>query len=229
MLKLNEISKSFPQRGSVLDELSLEVKKGETLAVTGPSGSGKTTLLNIIGLLDRPDKGSVFFNEKEITGFDHDEAAAFRRNNIGFVFQDHLLLPHLNIIENILLPTLAGGKNEKHTENIDKYIDKLMERTGIIELKNKFPWQVSGGEAQRATLVRALVNKPALLLADEPTGSLDAGNADELAELLLEMNSITGTTVIAVTHSIALAQKMHRTLQLKNGSLGDPGKENRTA
>jgi len=229
MLKLNEISKSFPQRGSVLDELSLEVKKGETLAVTGPSGSGKTTLLNIIGLLDRPDKGSVFFNEKEITGFDHDEAAAFRRNNIGFVFQDHLLLPHLNIIENILLPTLAGVKNEKKTENIDKYIDKLMERTGIIELKNKFPWQVSGGEAQRATLVRALVNKPALLLADEPTGSLDAGNADELAELLLEMNSITGTTVIAVTHSIALAEKMQRTLQLKNGSLGDKGKENRTA
>lgn len=105
MLKLNEISKSFPQRGSVLDKLSLEVKEGETLAVIGPSGSGKTTLLNIIGLLDRPDKGSVFFNEKEITGFDHDEAAAYRRNNIGFVFQDHMLLPHLNIIENILLPT----------------------------------------------------------------------------------------------------------------------------
>ncbi|MEE4215675.1 MAG: ABC transporter ATP-binding protein [Bacteroidales bacterium] len=228
MLKLNEISKSFPQRGSVLDKLSLEVKEGETLAVIGPSGSGKTTLLNIIGLLDRPDKGSVFFNEKEITGFDHDEASAFRRNNIGFVFQDHMLLPHLNIIENILLPTLAAGKRGKDTGGLDSYIDKLMERTGITELKNKFPWQVSGGEAQRATLVRALVNKPALLLADEPTGSLDAGNADELAGLLMEMNSITGTTVIAVTHSLALAEKMQKTLELKNGSLGDPDKENKT-
>lgn len=228
MLKLNKISKAFTQRGSVLDKLSLEVKKGETLAITGPSGSGKTTLLNIIGLLDRPDKGSVLFNDKEITGFDHDEAAAFRRNNIGFVFQDHMLLPHLNIIENIMLPTLAAGKKRKDTGEINSYIDKLMERTGIIELKNKFPWQVSGGEAQRATLVRALVNKPALLLADEPTGSLDAANADELAELLMEINSITSTTVITVTHSLALAEKMQKTLELKNGSLGDPGKENKT-
>lgn len=222
MLKLNKISKSYPQRGTVLDQLSLEVSGGSTLAIIGPSGSGKTTLLNIIGLLDKPESGTIIFNDEKIDSLDHEKAAAFRRDNIGFVFQEHLLLPHLTIIENILLPTLAVQKSKGDRGSISSYIDQLMGKTGITEIKNKFPWQVSGGEAQRATLVRALVNKPSLLLADEPTGSLDEGNAEELAKLLIEMNEVTGTTIIAVTHSGKLAEKLDKTLQIRNGSLGEP-------
>lgn len=219
MLKLTNISKSYPQRGIVLDSLALEVKKGETVAVTGPSGSGKTTLLNMIGLLDIPDSGSISFNNEEITGLSPDQSAGFRKNNVGFIFQEHLLLPYLTIIENIYLPLIANKKESPELKSIEIYVDELLEKTGIIAIKDKFPNQVSGGEAQRATLVRALVNKPALLLADEPTGSLDSKNADDLGNLLLEINRDYETTIIAVTHSLKLAQRLGRSLQLQNGIL----------
>ena len=219
MLELKNISKSFPGRGTVLDRLSLEIRRGETLAIAGPSGSGKTTLLNIIGLLDSPDNGSVFFNNNNISDYGTEDAAAFRRDNIGFVFQEHHLLSHLTISENIFLPLLAGKKIIDEISEAEKRIDNLLKKTGIESIRNKFPWQVSGGEAQRATLVRALVNDPSLLLADEPTGSLYARNSDGLAELLLELNSDTGITVIAVTHSSKLAGKLGRTLYLEEGLL----------
>jgi len=219
MLILRNISKSYPQRGQVLRNLELKVEKGDTLAITGPSGSGKTTLLNIIGLLDQTEAGEVKFNGKEVSGLNQEEAALYRHNNIGFVFQEHLLLPYLSVIENIELPLLASASKENNSDHTRKYIFDLMVKCGIAELKNKLPHQISGGEAQRVTLVRALVKNPALLLADEPTGSLDNKNTNILANLLLEMNREYKTTIITVTHSRTLAKKMGRVLELKNGSL----------
>lgn len=221
MLKLKNISKSYPQRGVVLDSLELIIEKGETVAVTGPSGSGKTTLLNMIGLLDKPDSGSIIFSNEEICGLNPDQSAGFRRQNIGFVFQEHLLLPHLTVIENIYLPLLAERKDRRNPDSTEIYIDELLNKMGIAQIKNKFPNQISGGEAQRATLIRALVNKPTLLLADEPTGSLDNKNAEDLGKLLLEMNINYEITVLAVTHSQQLANMLGKKLQLINGSLSD--------
>ncbi len=219
MLKLNNISKAYPQRGVVLDNLNLEVSKGDKLAVTGPSGSGKTTLLNLIGMLDLPDSGSIIYNNDDLQGLNANQAAEFRRENIGFVFQDHLLLPHLSILENIYLPLLANPKHKSNLPPHNDYINDLLERTGINDIINKFPAQISGGEAQRAALIRALVNRPSMLLADEPTGSLDSKNADELGNLLLEINREMETTIIAVTHSLDLAAKLGKSLRLESGKL----------
>jgi lipoprotein-releasing system ATP-binding protein len=219
MLRINNISKSFHQRGLVLDNLSLEVREGDSIAVTGPSGSGKTTMMNIIGLLDRPDSGDVLFKGISILSYTGNESAYYRNKNIGFVFQDHLLLPHLTIRENILLPLLANKKTKKEIEEKEEHILSLMKSIGIISLSEKYPFQISGGEAQRATLVRALVNKPSLLLADEPTGSLDSKNAETLGRLLLEMNSELGVSLILATHSEGLAEKMKIHLRLEDGKL----------
>lgn len=219
MLKISNLSKSYPQRGLVLDNLDLEIKEKCSLAITGPSGSGKTTLLNIIGGLLLPDSGKVFFKDSDISLFTADEAAAYRNSNIGFVFQDHLLMPHLTVFENICLPLLASPKNKRNNGNSIDYALSLMEKTGILELKNKFPSQISGGEAQRATLVRALINKPSLILADEPTGSLDSANSEVLADVLTDLNKELGTTLIVVTHSKNLAAKMQKQLHIEKGIL----------
>ena len=219
MLIIKGITKSFIQRGVVLDKLDLTVKEGDSISVTGPSGSGKTTLMNIIGLLDKPDSGEVLFLEISILGFSPDESALYRNRNIGFVFQDHLLLPHLTVHENIMLPLFAGRISEDEYEEKKEYAGRLMEKTGIIGLSGKYPYQISGGEAQRVTLVRALINKPSLLLADEPTGSLDAKNAGLLGELLTMLNDETGTAMIVATHSAELAAKMKLHLRLENGRL----------
>ncbi len=219
MLRLENITRSFTGRGIVLDNLELDVKEADQIAVTGPSGSGKTTLLNIISLLDRPDSGRIFFNGKSILAFNPDESAHYRNTNLGFVFQDHLLFPHLTIRENILLPVFATGISKKTYQEKETYCLFLMERTGITDISSKYPFQVSGGEAQRATLVRALINKPTVLLADEPTGSLDSKNADMLGDLLVEMNTGFGLTLIVATHSRTLASKMKIHLRLENGRL----------
>jgi lipoprotein-releasing system ATP-binding protein len=176
MLSLRNISKSFTQRGVVLDNLSLDVNEGDMLSVMGPSGSGKTTLMNIIGQLDKPDTGSILFRGRDIINYTDNESAEYRSRNIGFVFQEHLLLPHLTVLENILLPLLAVKYTREEVEQREEQAEKLMQTTGISAIGSKYPSMVSGGEAQRAALVRALVNNPAVLLADEPTGSLDAKN-----------------------------------------------------
>jgi lipoprotein-releasing system ATP-binding protein len=219
MLRLENISKSFPQRGVVLDELNLDVSEGDSIAVTGPSGSGKTTLMNIIGLLDHPDRGDVIFRGNSILSLNPEESARHRNKNIGFIFQDHLLLPHLTVRENIMLPLFASAISDSEYKSKTVYAETLMARIGITEIGDKYPFRISGGEAQRATLVRALINKPFLLLADEPTGSLDAKNADILSELLAEMNREFGTTLITATHSLNLASKMKLHLKLENGRL----------
>lgn len=219
MLSIKKISKSYPQRGLVLDNLSLEVNEGETIAIMGPSGSGKTTLMNIIGSLDKPDSGEIFFRGASIANFTGDESAIYRNLNIGFVFQDHLLLPYLTVSDNIFLPMLASSHSQAEISDKQLYLKGLMERTGISDLRDKYPFYISGGEAQRVALVRALVNNPSILLGDEPTGSLDAKNAENMGELILEMNKVYGITIILATHSLDLANKMSKILRLEEGRL----------
>jgi len=219
MLRLINISKSFLQRGIVLDGLDLEVSAGDSVAITGPSGSGKTTLLNIIGTLEKPDSGDILFRDSSILNLNPDESARHRNRNIGFVFQEHLLLNHLTVKENIMLPIFAEPIDGQEYREKEDYATILMEHTGIKDLSSKYPFNISGGEAQRVTLVRALINKPSLLLADEPTGSLDLKNAEILGNLLKEVNHDYGTTLITVTHSPALASKMNTHLKLENGKL----------
>jgi ABC-type lipoprotein export system ATPase subunit len=219
MLRINNVLKSFHQRGIVLNDLNLNVNEGDSVSISGPSGSGKTTLLNIIGLLDRPDSGEVIFRGKSILDYDHEEAAVYRNKNIGFVFQDHLLLPYLTVNENILLPLLASKiTDSEYKQKVDDSI-VLMDRTGISDLSGKYPFQISGGEAQRVTLVRALVNKPSILLADEPTGSLDKKNARNLGDLLIQLNNDFGITLILATHSQELAGRMKIRYNLSEGKL----------
>jgi lipoprotein-releasing system ATP-binding protein len=219
MLKLTQISKSFVQRGVVLDSLDLELEAGSSLAITGPSGSGKTTLMNIIGLLDRPDSGTIHFNGRAILGFTAQEAAHYRNRDIGFVFQNHLLLPYLTVMENILLPVYAFKTTSAELAGKKKLASELMEKAGILSIAEKYPFNISGGEAQRVAVIRALVNKPSLLLADEPTGSLDLRNAELLADLLVMMNTDLGISLIVTTHSPDLAARMGRRLRLDNGKL----------
>jgi len=203
----------------VLDNLSIKIDEGDSVAVTGPSGSGKTTLMNIIGTLDQPDSGDVFFRGSSILQMNPDQSASYRNRNIGFVFQDHLLLPHLTVIENIMLPVSAFKLGDADYSDKKEYARMMMEKTGISGLENKYPFKISGGEAQRVTLVRALINKPSMLLADEPTGSLDFKNADILGNLLADLNRELGITLITVTHSGSLALKMKHHYKLEDGKL----------
>jgi lipoprotein-releasing system ATP-binding protein len=219
MLSLLNISKSFIQRGLVLNNLSLSVRAGDAIAIMGPSGSGKTTLLNIIGLLEKPDTGSIGFRGTDVNNYTDDESASYRNKNIGFVFQDHLLLPHLTVLENILLPLLASKLGRDETLKKEDHAVSLMKSIGIADLSSRYPAYISGGEAQRTALVRALVNNPSILLADEPTGSLDAGNADIMGDLMVEMNRELGIIIILATHSEKLAKKMTRIMTLAEGKL----------
>jgi ABC-type lipoprotein export system ATPase subunit len=203
----------------VLNDLSLNVNEGDSIAITGPSGSGKTTLMNILGLLDKPDSGEICFKNKSILSYSADESAEYRNRNIGFVFQDHLLLNHLTVKENITLPILATKNTREVLEEKEKHISFLMKSIGIDSLSDKYPFQISGGEAQRVTLVRALVNNPSVLLADEPTGSLDSRNAEILGDLLLNINREYGISLILATHSEGLSGKMKIHYKLEDGKL----------
>jgi lipoprotein-releasing system ATP-binding protein len=219
MIRLTGISKSYLQRGLVLDNLDLEVNEGDSIAITGPSGSGKTTLMNIIGLLDRPDSGDIFFRYKSILDYSANDAALYRNINVGFVFQDHLLLNYLTVKENILLPLFACKITDNEYSRKEVFAEMLMNKTGIDTLKDKYPLNISGGEAQRVSLVRALINNPSILLADEPTGSLDASNASLLGDILVKMNSEMGITLLVTTHSSELASKLKYQYKLENGKL----------
>jgi len=223
MLELIDVTKAYDapyadEAAPVLDGLSLSVAAGESLAVVGPSGSGKSTLLNIIGTLDRPSSGQVLLGGEDLCAMDDEALAALRSRRIGFVFQLHHLLPQCTILENVLLPTLAAP-GERSAEELDATARRLLKRVGLSHRLSYRPGELSGGERQRAAVVRALINEPALLLADEPTGSLDRGSADNLGELLVELNGADGLTLIAVTHSIELAGRMGRVLQLRDGRL----------
>jgi ABC-type lipoprotein export system ATPase subunit len=214
ILKLLGVSKDYGAV-QVLRNVNLEVRRGESLAIVGPSGSGKSTLLNIIGTLDRPSAGQVLLDGQDLSRLDDLKLAEVRNRQIGFVFQSHHLLPHCNVMENVLVPTLACSRRGNEADRARK----LLERVGLSHRLTHRPGQLSGGERQRVAVVRALINEPKLLLADEPTGSLDRTSAGELGQLLVELNREQGLTLIVVTHALDLAQKMQRQYEIQQGEL----------
>ncbi len=202
----------------VLDDLSFRVHEGETVAITGPSGSGKTTLLNLLGALDRPTGGTIQIAGRDVSALDPAAACAFRNRSLGFIFQQHCLLPQLSVLENTLVPRLAGNWEETADATVHRAVE-LLEKVGLGHRRDHLPWQLSGGERLRVAVARALVNRPHLVLADEPTGSLDEETAGQVAELLLQVNREAGVTMVVVTHNPQLAGMMGRSLRLSHGKL----------
>lgn len=233
LLKLDAVTKQYGSPDgaaplTVLRDIGLEVAAGESLAIVGPSGSGKSTLLQIMGTLDRPTSGHVLLEGKDVSRLDDFELAAVRNRDIGFVFQAHYLLPQCNVLENVLVPTLAPAKRavrHEGAEAVEKRAERLLKRVGLGERAAHRPGELSGGERQRAAVVRALINCPRLLLADEPTGALDHATAQALGQLLSELNKEERVTLIVVTHSRELAQIMGRTLELEDGTWKRAGAE----
>ncbi len=223
LAELKNISKHYVQPGSgirnvILSQVSLAIGFKDSIAIVGPSGSGKSTLLNILGTLDKPSSGAVFLDGEPAAVLDENRLAETRNRLIGFVFQLHHLLPQLTLIENVLLPALPV--KDKHTRKItEEHAFHLIERVGLTKQIHQRPLQMSVGECQRAALVRALVNRPRLLLADEPTGSLDAENAGRLGQLLVELNREQDLAVVLVTHSLELASRMGKIYRLTSGKL----------
>ncbi len=222
LLQLKNISKGYGEMGThsfrpVLSELNLEIGKGEKIAIIGPSGSGKTTLLNLIGALDLPDSGEVIFDGKNITGYSKKELATFRNQHLGFIFQLHHLMPQLNLWENVLLPLLPQGNTISKEQK--EWAEYLIKKVGIWEQRNQKPSEMSGGECQRTAVVRALINRPELILADEPTGALDEENANALSELLIQLSDEENVTLVTVTHSTELAEQMDKKYILRKGNL----------
>ena len=218
-LVVQDIRKEFPTRGEplvVLRGCSCELARGENVAVLGPSGSGKSTLLQIIGTLDRPSGGSVTLGGDNPFELSESRLAAFRNERIGFVFQDHHLLPQCSVLENVLLPTLAGaGATQEAVERARM----LLDRVGLAARLDHRPAELSGGERQRVAIARALIRRPMLLLADEPTGNLDRSTAATIGDLLLELQQDEQIMIIVVTHSLELAGRCQRQLELDAGEL----------
>jgi len=222
LLTLNNLYKGYGIPGShsfrpVLVNLNWKLEPGARVSITGQSGSGKSTLLNLIGALDRPDSGQILFEDRDIANLNDRELAFFRNQQIGFVFQLHHLLPQLTLWENVLLPLLPFHK--KISAGQKKWAEHLLKRSGIWNIRTQRPGEMSGGECQRTAVVRALINKPRLLLADEPTGALDAENAENLSGMLISLSSEENVTMVVVTHSDELAMKMDRIFHLQNGAL----------
>ncbi len=222
-LELKNISKKYDipsgqGQTTVLRDVSLQVTQGESVAVVGPSGSGKSTLLNIIGALDKPTSGVVTFAGKNLADLDDSALSRIRNQEIGFVFQLHHLLPQCTVFENVLIPTIPLGM-EKKDEDVEERARSLLERVGLEKHKDYFPAQLSGGEMQRVAVVRALINRPTLVLADEPTGSLDRESSENLGHLLVKVNKEEKTTLITVTHSIEIARLMDKVYRLQDGML----------
>ena len=220
LLELDHLSKTYasPDAGpaaDVLRDISLRIDAGEAVSIIGPSGSGKSTLLNIMGALDRPTTGTVRLDGRDLGGLAENELAAIRNRQIGFIFQLHHLLPQCSVLENVLLPTLTG-----RTTTADRTrAERLLDRVGLKLRLGHRPGQLSGGECQRVAVVRALINGPKLLLADEPTGSLDHAAATNLGHLLLELNKEEGVALVLVTHSRELAGELPRMIELRDGRL----------
>ena len=223
LLRIDSITKSYPApegvvESRVLNGISFELTAGQTLAVAGPSGSGKSTLLNIIGTLDRPTSGKVFLEGRNLAELPPAELAKIRNREIGFVFQQHHLLPQCSVQENVLIPVLPYGPPPDSEPPVERAA-RLLERVGLTRYSRYRPYQLSVGQCQRVAVVRALINRPRLLLADEPTGALDSKSASALGELLLELNREEGVTIIVATHSESLAATMQHRHHLREGSL----------
>ena len=223
LLKLNNIRKSYPSGNPatpriVLDGITLELDQGETIAILGPSGTGKSTLLNIIGTLDKPDSGNVQFDGSSLSDLSEKQQTRFRNREIGFIFQMHHLLPQYSVMENVLLPVIPVKEPGYQSASTER-ANHLIRDVGLWEQRNQRPNVLSGGECQRVAVIRALINNPRILLADEPTGSLDHDNALSIISLLLKLNVKFKTALIVVTHSGEIASRMGKIYELREGKL----------
>ena len=210
MLKVSGVSKSYATpRGElpILDAVSLTLQRGESAAIMGPSGSGKSTLLYILGALDPPSSGSVTLEGADPYALNERDQAAFRNRHIGFVFQDHSLLPQCSVLENVLAPTLVATDGARDAGSDEKRAREVLGQVGLSARLDHRPGELSGGEKQRAAIARALIRNPTLLLCDEPTGNLDASIADSVADLLIDLHTTHNTILVVVTHSQALAAR----------------------
>jgi lipoprotein-releasing system ATP-binding protein len=221
MLRVSDLYKDYPTPADpliVLRGVSLTMRPGESLAIVGPSGSGKSTLLNILGTLDRPSSGTVMIGDVNPFALPPADLARFRAERIGFVFQDHHLLPQCTAIENVLLPRLALGRVRGEDAERAQY---LLGKVGVASRSNHRPGELSGGERQRVAVARALMNRPSLVLADEPTGNLDAVSSEAVGELLAEVTREAAAILIVVTHSAALARGFDRRMRMSGNELHD--------
>jgi putative ABC transport system ATP-binding protein len=220
ILNVSHLGKSYPQAGTipltVISNTDFKIFPGETVAITGQSGSGKSTLMALLAGLDTPDTGSIVLKEQNLNQMDQDQLARFRAKHIGVIFQQFHLMPHLTAAENIMLPLEILKYPQKE---IHKRTRQVLEQVGLTQRKNHLPAQLSGGECQRVAIARALVVQPTLLLADEPTGNLDTGTGEQVADLLFDLVTSSGMTLIVVTHNMALAKRCQRCLELKKGKL----------
>ena len=217
MIQVRDISKSYDTL-RVLSDITLDIDRGEIVSIVGPSGAGKTTLLQIIGTLDRPDGGSVMYDGGDVLSMKDRELARFRNGNIGFVFQFHQLLPEFTMLENVAIPAMIGGK--KRTEAFAE-ARKLIDYLGLGDRAGHKPAELSGGERQRAAVARALVNNPRVVLADEPSGSLDSHNRHELHRLFFDLRRDMGQTFVIVTHDESLAGECDRVIHMRDGHITD--------
>ncbi len=219
-LTVTKLSKDYPTRGEklpVLKDVDLHLNAGEALAIMGPSGSGKSTLLHILGTLDTPSSGCVRLDDMDPFALSAKEQAHYRNRHIGFVFQDHYLLPQCSVLENVLVPTLAGGADDR--SGLEKRARELLDKVGLGPRLDHRPAELSGGERQRVAVARALIYRPPLLLADEPTGNLDRHTALAVAQLLLTMQREEGSMLIIVTHSPELARMLPAQKEMVDGAL----------
>ncbi|MBL0745453.1 ABC transporter ATP-binding protein [Chryseolinea lacunae] len=215
MLRATNIEKSYGDL-PVLKGIDLQISKGEVVAIVGASGAGKSTLLHILGTLDAPDKGKVFIHDKDVFGQSARNLAAFRNTSIGFVFQFHNLLPEFSAIENVMIPGLIGGREER---TVKERALSLLDMLGLKDRVHHKPSELSGGEQQRIAVARAMINSPALILADEPSGNLDSKNAVELHNLFFKLRTEIGQTFVIVTHNEQLAAMSDRKIELKDGRI----------
>lgn len=218
MIQLHGITKSFGSL-QVLRGIDLQVNRGEVVAIVGPSGAGKTTLLQIMGTLDRPDEGEVIIDGENVSRLSATKIAHFRNKNIGFVFQFHQLLPEFTALENVMIPALIGGTGKKEAR---QRAQELLDFMGLVDRAEHKPNQLSGGEKQRVAVARALVNHPAVVFADEPSGSLDTHNKEELHRLFFDLRDRMGQTFVIVTHDEALASQTDRTIHMLDGYITEP-------
>ena len=220
-LVVRDLRKEYPTPGDplvIIAGVSFEMKRGEALAIMGPSGSGKSTLLYILGTLETPTSGSVSVGSRDPFSLGETDLASFRNEQVGFIFQEHHLLPQCSALENVLIPTMAPSSAQSPAESKDRAL-KLLDRVGLSGRVDHRPAELSGGERQRVAIARALVNKAPLILADEPTGNLDRHTADAVADLMLELHREENTILITVTHSLDLAQRFPQRAELTDGNL----------
>ena len=217
ILELRNIFKSYNGKDFILKNINLKVERGEFIAIIGQSGSGKSTLLNIIGALDTPTKGDIYFNNESISQYTPKERAKFRNENIGFIFQFHFLLSQFNVLENILIPNWIENSNYSYEK--EKEALEILEYMNLLDIAYRDSQNISGGQQQRVSIARALINKPQIVLADEPTGNLDSKTSKQIYDLLREINKLYNTTFLIVTHNPEIALMCDRVIEISDGEI----------